>query len=73
LIELAIGGTEDNEVASQNERNSWIKKWRLPQLFNQQQPSPKDSPPPPSWSKAYVLPFRNIHKLLTLIFSIIVR
>jgi len=53
LIGLAIGGTEDNEVASQHERNSWIKKWKLPQLFNQQ-PFPKDSPSPPSWSSAYV-------------------
>ena len=55
VIGLATGGTEDNEVASQHERNSWLKKWRLPQLFNSQQPIPKDSPPPPSWSKAYVI------------------
>lgn len=53
LIAQAIGGTEDNEVASQYERNSWSKKWRLPQHFHHPS-APKDSPSPPSWSKAYI-------------------
>lgn len=60
FLAQAIGGTEDNEVASQYERNSWSKKWRLPQHFHHPS-APKDSPSPPSWSKAYV---RVIYLLL---------
>ena len=55
ITDLAKGGTDDNEIASKDERKSW-KKWRLPQHLSHPSDS-KDSPAPPKWSSTYVILF----------------